>query len=293
MIIWIASYPKSGNTWLRSLLSTYLYSSDGNFDFALLKKILKFPSKKYLKYFTNDFSDIKKVSDYWIVAQERINLYNENKSILLKTHSALCTLENNSFTNRTNTQAVIYIVRDPRNVITSISNHFSHNIEESYNFLTCNNKIITTDKWGGKDFGISEVIGSWSEHYKSWKNVKFAPIIIIKYEDLISDTNGTFTKILNFLKKFIDVEINNNKISKTVESCNFENLRKMEIDKGFDEAAYSEKLEGKVKFFHLGEKNNWEKLLNPKIEKKIRTVFNNEMKELNYLEREKGIEPST
>ena len=67
----------------------------------------------------------------------------------------------------------------------------------------------------------------------------------------------------------------------------------MEIDKGFDEAGYSEKLERKIKFFHLGEKNNWKKLLNPKIEKKIRTVFNNEMKELNYLEREKGIEPST
>ena len=62
MIIWIASYPKSGNTWVRSLLSSYLYSKDGNFSFDLLKKILKFPSKKYLEYYTKDFSDIKKVS---------------------------------------------------------------------------------------------------------------------------------------------------------------------------------------------------------------------------------------
>ena len=73
MIIWIASYPKSGNTWVRSLLSAYLYSEDGNFNFSLLKKILKFPSKKYLEYFTKDFSDIKKVSEYWIASQERIN----------------------------------------------------------------------------------------------------------------------------------------------------------------------------------------------------------------------------
>ena len=135
MIIWIASYPKSGSTWLRSLLGAYLYSADGVFNFSLLKKILKFPSKQHLEHFIKDFSDIKKVSDYWIVAQEKINLNNQNKSILLKTHSALCSLENNPFTNKRNTQAVIYIVRDPRNVITSISNHFSFNIEESYRRL--------------------------------------------------------------------------------------------------------------------------------------------------------------
>ena len=136
MIIWIASYPKSGNTWIRSLLSTYLYTDDGNFNFDLLYKIAQFPNKKFLEYFLKDFSDIKKVSDYWIAAQDRINLFNENKTIFLKTHSALCTLENNSFTNKNNTKAVIYVVRDPRNVVTSISNHYSFDIEESFKFIT-------------------------------------------------------------------------------------------------------------------------------------------------------------
>ena len=283
MIIWIASYPKSGNTWIRSLLSTYLYTEDGSFNFNLLKKILKFPSKIYLKYFTKDFSDIKKISEYWISAQERINLFNENKSVLLKTHSALCTLENNSFTNKQNTQAVIYIVRDPRNVITSISNHFSLSIEESYDFMIDNQKILTSDRWGGADFGISEVLGSWSQHYKSWQNIKFAPILNIKYENLIDDTKNSLITIINFLQKFTDAKIDEKKILKTIKSCNFENLREMEIKQGFDESAYSEKLEKKVNFFHLGKENNWEKLLRPEMEKKIRTIFNNEMKELNYI----------
>ena len=283
MIIWIASYPKSGNTWLRSLLSTYLYSDDGNFDFNLLKKILKFPSKKYLEYFIKDFSDIKKVSEYWIAAQERINLYNENKSILLKTHSALCTLENNPFTNKKNTQAIIYVVRDPRNVITSISNHYSLSIEESYDFMIDNEKILTAERWGGEDFGISEVLGSWSQHYKSWQNIKFAPILNIKYENLIDDTKNSLITIINFLQKFTNIKIDEKKILETIKSCNFENLRKMEIKQGFVEAAYSEKLEKKVNFFHLGKGNNWEKLLSPEVEKKIRKTFNNEMKELNYI----------
>ena len=77
MIIWIASYPKSGNTWVRSLLSAYLYSNDGIFNFDLLKKINQFPSKQYFKKFLKNFKDIKKVSDYWIAAQDRINLFND------------------------------------------------------------------------------------------------------------------------------------------------------------------------------------------------------------------------
>ena len=284
MIIWIASYPKSGNTWVRSLLSTYLYTEDGIFNFNLLKKILKFPSKKYLEFFTKDFSDIKKISEYWIAAQNRINLYNENESIFLKTHSALCTLENNSFTNKANTQAVIYIVRDPRNVITSISNHYSFNIEESYNFMIDNSRMLVADKWGGKNFGISEMLGSWSQHYKSWQNIKFAPILNIKYENLINDTKNSLITIINFLQRFIEVKVDNKKILKTVESCNFENLSKMEKKQGFDEAAYSEKTSKKVDFFHLGEKNNWKNLLSLEMEKKIRTAFDKEMKELKYID---------
>ena len=47
MIIWLASYPKSGNTWVRSFLSAYYYSNDGKFNFSLLKKIRQFPSKDF------------------------------------------------------------------------------------------------------------------------------------------------------------------------------------------------------------------------------------------------------
>ena len=101
MIIWLASYPKSGNTWVRSLLSAYLYTNNGLFNFYLLNKIKQFPNKRYFESFTTNFEDIKIISDYWIAAQTKINL--ADKIIFLKTHSALCTVENNPFTNRFNT----------------------------------------------------------------------------------------------------------------------------------------------------------------------------------------------
>ena len=182
MIIWIASYPKSGNTWIRSLLASYLYSDNGIFNFDLLKKIEQFPSRPYFEFFLKDFTDIKKVSDYWIAAQDRINLLND-RTIFLKTHSALCTFENNPFTNKRNTKAVIYVVRDPRNVITSLSYHNSLSILDALDFITDSNQMSVRNEWGGKEFGIATLLGSWSDHLKSWRNLNFAPILIVRYED--------------------------------------------------------------------------------------------------------------
>ena len=283
MIIWIASYPKSGNTWVKSLLSSYLYSNNGIFNSNLSKKIQQFPDKNYFKYFIQDFSDTKKISDYWITAQDRINLFNENKTIFFKTHSALCTYKNNSFTNKNNTQAVIYVVRDPRNVITSISNYYSLSIDESYNFMINKNKIISEAEMGGKNFGISTVLGSWALHYKSWEKIKFAPTLIVKYEDLIKNTKNSLIIIINFLKKFIDIKIDDKKILNTVNSCSFDNLAKMEKAGGFIEERFSNKSRKRIIFFNLGKKNNWKKLLNSKTAEKIRVVFSKEMKELEYI----------
>ena len=280
MIIWIASYPKSGNTWVRSLLSAYLYSDDGIFNFDLLNKIQQFPSKKYFTFFLKDLKDIKKVSDYWIAAQDRINLLNDGTSFL-KTHSALCTLENNSFTNKLNTKGAIYVVRDPRNVITSISHHYSLNIEESYNFIINKNNMIT--QWGSETFGVATILGSWLDHYKSWKNLKFSPILIVKYEDLVNDTKKTFTSVLNSLGNLMNIDINEKRIINTVNSCQFDVLAKKEKIEGFSESVTSKKNTRKINFFYLGKKNNWKNLLDPKIEKKIKELFLDEMKELGYI----------
>ena len=82
MIIWIASYPKSGNTWMRALLSTYLYLENDKFDFKLLSKIPNFTRDKYFENIV-DLNLLKKdplkISEYWNAAQSRINLQGEEK----------------------------------------------------------------------------------------------------------------------------------------------------------------------------------------------------------------------
>ena len=66
MIIWIASYPKSGNTWLRALISSYFYSKDGTYDEDLLKKIDQFPVRKYFKYFSYNKKKVGDTTKFWI-----------------------------------------------------------------------------------------------------------------------------------------------------------------------------------------------------------------------------------
>ena len=85
MIVWCASYPKSGNTWIKAIISSLLYSEDGIFNFEMLKKIGQFPIRSQFKTFVNDFSNLKKISENWINAQDKINL--DGKLRIFKTHS--------------------------------------------------------------------------------------------------------------------------------------------------------------------------------------------------------------
>lgn len=149
MIIWIASYPKSGNTWIRAMLTAYLYTEEGFFNFELLKQIPQFPTRQDVEEFTKKFENPAETSKYWILSQKKLNL--DKKIHFLKTHSSMCTIEGNAFTDKENTIASLYIVRDPRNVITSIANHYEFSINEAFDFLTNKRKIIFDPEYN--DYG--------------------------------------------------------------------------------------------------------------------------------------------
>ena len=144
------------------------------------------------------------------------------------------------------------------------------------------NKLLLNEVRDGDASGMTVVLGRWSDHYKSWKNINFAPILVVKYEDLIENSHKTFILILNFLKKLIDINIDEKKVLNTLNSCNFQNLQNMEKSQGFKEAVYSKDKKNKKRFFYLGKKNNWKDILDTEIEKKIRNFFSTEMKELGY-----------
>ena len=140
MIIWLASYPKNGNTWLRSLISAYYYTKDGLFfGDQQLNHISQFPSKKYFDGYEYDLNLPGDTSRFWISAQEKINL--EKKIRFFKTHNAFVKLGQNNFTNQKNSLGAIYIVRDPRNVLLSMSRHFQLDKEKALNVMLDENNF--------------------------------------------------------------------------------------------------------------------------------------------------------
>ena len=280
MIIWLASYPKSGNTWVRSIIAALMHTNDGVFKFELLNQIKQFPSKKYFKDFTNDFENIHEIKKYWESAQDFINL--DNKVKFFKTHHINCKIGQYSFTSKKNTLATIYIVRDPRTLISSISNHYTLPIDSVCDFLTTPQIIGNTKKWEDKETGMQCLLGKWNDHYRSWTRNK-NNFLLIKYEDLIQNPENELEKIINFLKKYLDVKTNDNKNKKILETTSFKNLKEMEQKGLFKENVLNKKDDSKVNFFHLGPANNWKDTLNEDVKNKIEKNFYNEMKELDYL----------
>ena len=176
MIIWLASYPKSGNTLVRSLVSAYFFSKDGIYDFNQINNIQQFPMVKFFEDFGIDIKDEKEVIKNYIKVQAKLN---KKKSLqFFKTHSALFNINNNAFTDLENSLGVIYIVRDPRNVVTSWAYHNSLSIQDS-----CDYMIFQKEGAGN----INKIYhGTWNYNFNSWKSFKYQDrYLLIKYEDLI------------------------------------------------------------------------------------------------------------
>ena len=209
MIIWLASYPKSGNTWVRSFLNSLLFSEDNKLN---LNNILidQFPNRRHFRGLVNDLDNFNEISKNWIIAQEKIN--KDKKIKFFKTHNILCTINGNNFTNTKNTLGVIHVVRDPRNVITSIKNHYSEkNYDDALSFLFDEHNFVGRDLEVKKDkydeSDILTLIASWQVHYNSWK-VFPKNYHLIKYENLINKPLDEFLLLSKFLTKISNISIN-------------------------------------------------------------------------------------
>tara|TARA_A100001037_G_scaffold273680_1_gene270802 strand:+ start:2105 stop:2956 length:852 start_codon:yes stop_codon:yes gene_type:complete len=283
MIIWLSSYPKNGNTWLRALISAYYYSDDGFFlGDQNLQNIQQFPVKKNLEGFNFDPRKPGDSARYWIPAQEKLNM--DKKVKFLKTHSALVKLGQNDFTNKKNTLGCIYIVRDPRNVIDSMSRHFQIDHDKALSVMQDENNF-TYDFKKTDDYSDFQFISSWEKNYQSWKNNRLIPIKFLKYEDLLKETFFVFKEIIEFIDKLINNKkgFNREKAKNAVKSTSFENLKKIEENKGFSESIIARKDKKIIPFFHLGPKNDWQKNFDNKFIEKINNIFQKNLDELNYL----------
>ena len=289
MIIWLASYPKSGNTWLRAILHQIIIKKKNNHETWLsnLHKLVDtYPKIEHFKNLTSvlinesDFLNKNEIIKNWDKSQKKLN--SDKKLRLLKTHNMLCSINidqhNHSFTNEDNTLGVIHVVRDPRNVITSVKNHFFlQTYDEALEFLT------NASRWSGIRNGeIPHFISSWEHHFESWalfpKNY-----ILFKYEDILNNPEKQIKRLIEYLQKFIKIDCDKETINQIINDTNFENLKNLEKKGNFLENAVNAETKDKAFFFNLGPKNDYKKFLDKNIQNEIEKKFENTMKKLNYL----------
>jgi len=290
VIIWLASYPKSGNTWLRTILHQIIIkkNEEKNWLSSIHKLVDTYPKIQHFKDLNasliqgNDFKNKNEIIKNWDKSQKRLN--SDKKLRILKTHNMLCSIEIDqhkfSFTNEENTLGVIHIVRDPRNVITSVKNHFFlQTYGQALNFMKKENG------WGGvvEKNQVPHLISSWQHHFESWalfpKNY-----ILFKYEDILDNPKKQIKRLIEYLQKFIKINHNEQTIDQIIKDTDFENLKILEKKGFFLEGAVNTETKNKTNFFNLGPKNNYKKLLDKEIRFEIEKKFEGTMKKLNYLE---------
>tara|TARA_B100000902_G_scaffold164534_1_gene159553 strand:+ start:976 stop:1815 length:840 start_codon:yes stop_codon:yes gene_type:complete len=279
MIVWLASYPKSGNTLLRSILSSYFFSNDGDFKFENLYQIDQFPLLKHFTSINVNVNEDKAIFKNSINAQSFINK-EKGKVKFFKTHSSFSKINNYNFTDLQNTLGVIYIVRDPRNLVNSLAHHYNFSIDEAIDTMIDKEKFMSrTDK------NAEVFAGSWNFNYNSWKNLEqHKKYFLVKYEDLITNKKTIILKVFKFLNSLgMKFDIDMIKLNRVIKTTEFEAMKIKEKKETFTEAMIDEKTGNRKIFFNLGPKNDWRVNLDKKNRKKVEKAFSKEMEELGYL----------
>ena len=238
-ITWLASYPKSGNTWVRAILFSGL---TGSCDINRLADVV--PSfrnaVKKVQSAKNQLETNNNSAFFWAMAQRRTAFDLGSKQIVFKTHIAALKYEGEQFPIENVTRRVIYVARDPRDVIFSYANHYDLSKQQAIeNIENQNNAIVDL---ANKEF---EFISSWGQHVTSWLALK-QPKLIIKYEDLEKDTVTVIRRLFDFMeiKPLIGCE-------EIAEQTSFQKLKNQEKKSGFVESV------NKKNFFNQGKSKQW------------------------------------
>ncbi len=277
-IIFISSYPKSGNTWIRILISALLNNNNGLFALKDLENIKLFSQVTYFshfekaKYQKNGNLDFNFVINNWINAQKRIN-QRTKKIRFFKTHNVRGKINGNFFTDETVCLGFVYIFRDPRDIAISFAKHMGTSLDKAIEIMLFNNNYMTTN------FQVNESVCTWKNNLDSWLHFKGVSRLIIKYEDIINNTPRILHQIIEFLINIAKIKINDdtNQVNNILQSTSFYRLEQLEKENGFSEASIHSK------FFRKGKVEQWKNILSSNQIKLIEKELYTPMSVLGYL----------
>lgn len=275
-LVWLASYPKSGNTWVRLFLTAYSHPEQDDLDINAIDVSLHAGNRDLFdRVIGLEASDLTPVE----IDRYRPDVYRQlaveaEEPLFIKVHDCWRrNADSASLFPPETTAAAIYIVRDPRGVAPSYANHYNLSLDAAI------------DRMADPHFGIAarldrlasqlpQPMGSWSQHVVSWLDQPELPVLLVRYEDLHAAPAAQFARIVQAAGLPVDAE----RLALALARTRFDRLQAQE-----EAAGFKERLMGAPRFFRRGQAESWREELTPAQTERIVADHGPVMARLGYL----------
>ncbi len=240
-ICWLASYPKSGNTWARIVIANLFANPAEPYDINSLVRFANSDARgdNYACIAGRTVEDMTEEEIHAL--RPRVHRLIANSSpdtLFVKTHNAICVLGDISTVTPEVTEGAIYVVRNPVDVAPSYAHHFGVSVGDAVDALCAHdNRIVSTPKMA------FQFLGSWSDHVTSWTTAPGLRRYVMRYEDMARKPVETFGGMV----KFLGLPKNPSRLKKAIRFSSFDVVSAQEQETGFKER--SKNLE---RFFRKG-----------------------------------------
>jgi hypothetical protein len=272
-LIWLASYPKSGNTWVRAFLTSYLAGRPvelGNLVGSLIA------SDRHV------FDDLVGIEAADLTEDEigrcRPEVYRRlaalaTENLFVKVHDAYRVPGRGDLFPIDVTASALYLMRNPLDVVVSLSHHKSISLDEAVAMM-CGPAILSESVTRLRD-QLSQHLQSWSEHVCGWVDAAELTVSVTRYEDLLTEPFTAFARLLEAAR----VPVVEERLAAAIASSSFEVLRQQERDSGFGERPV-----GSRAFFRQGASGGWRESLSEQQASRVIQAHGKVMHRFGYLD---------
>ncbi len=249
-IVWLASYPKSGNTWVRAFLHNLIFKTEESYDINQINLLSVGDSaREWYEEFLN-----KTCQDWGMgetaVARPRVHSKIASLTdglVFVKTHNALVTHAGAPMITPELTAGAIYMIRNPLDIVVSMSHYFGMDVDSA---ITVMNQSF--EPRPGDEKVVYQMWGSWSENVATWTRKLDPSLFVMRYEDLLTDPMTPFSALVEFLY----LRPTRRELERAVENSSFEQLQAQELEHGFVEMPSPT-----GRFFRKGVAGQWKDVL--------------------------------